>query len=164
VARASSCRALLSTAFDFATIFGHPADLDAVELLFTSLLVQATGGVATARPPGRDAPSAQVAAYRRSWLLAYAQRVGERLDEASRSAVAEVEAERGSMALVLAARTEAVDEAVREAAPDARTLRARASSAAGWAAGRAAGDRATLDHRTPLPTEQPALGWHDPGP
>ena len=105
VARSSSCRALLSTTFGFATVFGHRSDLDAVELLYTSLLLQATGGVVHARPSSPRATSSQVAAFRRSWLLAFAARVGERLEAAAAETIAEVRSEVGDGLLpVLAAR------------------------------------------------------------
>src|SRR5579884_2805028 len=42
VAEANRCRAVVSPQLGFSTVVGFPADLDATELLFTSLLVQAT--------------------------------------------------------------------------------------------------------------------------
>ena len=161
VAQASSCQAVLSGAFGLATVFGYSGDLDAVEVLYTSLLLQATAGVAVARPcsPGSGSPAAStVAAFRRSWLLAFAHRIGERLEQASTHAVADAEITHGrALAPVLAAKVEAVEAAMREAAPRLRSLRAMASSGDGWAAGRAAADRATLAGQAPLPTRPPAL-------
>jgi hypothetical protein len=146
VSRASSCRALLSTSYGFATVFGHAGDLDAVELLYTSLLLQATGGVVSARPAsGRRLASSQVAAFRRSWLLAFAQRVGERLELASAATVAEASEAHGRNVLpVLAAKDDAVEAHIREAVPHVKQMRTTASSGEGWAAGRQAGDRASL--------------------
>lgn len=160
VAHASTCQALLSPSFGFATVFGHADDLDAVDLLFTSLLLQATAQLVDARPAAgrRPAPS-QVAAYRRSWLLAYAHRIGERLAASSATAVADAERHHGgSLAPVLVARAAAVDATVRAAVPRTRSMRTRASSGEGWVAGRAAGDRATLARQGPLPTRRRALG------
>ena len=153
VARASSCRALLHTRSSYATVFGYPADLDAVDLLYTSLLLQATAGALGARPDDRRRAYAasQVAAYRRAWLVAFARRVGERLHEASAAVVDEAEAEHGDALLpVLAAKDDAVEAALQEAAPSVRMLRTRVSSGEGWADGRAAGDRASLAHQTTL--------------
>ena len=146
VARASSCRALLSTTYGFATVFGHGRDLDAVELLYTSLLLQATAGVVSARPAGeRRLASSQVAAFRRSWILAFAQRVGERLELASAATVAEASEAHGRNVLpVLAAKDEAVDRHIEEAVPHVRQLRTTASSGEGWRAGFAAGDQASI--------------------
>src|SRR5262245_60325667 len=42
VAGANRCRAIWSASFGFVAVLGFVADIDAVELLFTSLLVQAT--------------------------------------------------------------------------------------------------------------------------
>src|SRR6266542_1750579 len=42
VAGANRCRAIWSSSFGFVTVLGFAADIAAVELLFTSLLVQAT--------------------------------------------------------------------------------------------------------------------------
>ena len=39
---ANRCRAVVDREFGFSTLVGHPGDLDATDLLFTSLLVQAT--------------------------------------------------------------------------------------------------------------------------
>lgn len=146
VARASSCRALLSTTYGFATVFGHAGDLDAVELLYTSLLLQATSGVVSARPAsGRRLAPSQLAAFRRSWILAFAQRVGERLERASAATVAEASEAHGRNVLpVLAAKGDAVDRHIEEAVPHVKQMRTTASSGEGWAAGRQAGDRASL--------------------
>ena len=42
VASANRCRAVVDPRIGFSTLVGHPEDLDATDLLFTSLLVQAT--------------------------------------------------------------------------------------------------------------------------
>lgn len=146
VARASSCRALLSTRYGFATVFGHAADLEGVELLYTSLLVQATAGVVAARPSAERRPAAsQVAAYRRAWLEAFARRIGERLQAASASTVVEAAEAHGRDVLpVLRAKEDAVDAHIAEAVPNVTRLRTRVSSEEGWRAGTAAGDRASL--------------------
>lgn len=158
VARASSCRSLHWSGYGFATVFGHEADLDAVELLYTSLLVQATGAVLDARPPGGGRSGGEVKAYRRAWLFAFASRVGERLSESRDAAVAEASVQHGrSLVPVLAARGEAAEAAMREAVPNLRRSRSSMSSGAGWAAGRAAGDRAALAGQAPLPARPGAL-------
>lgn len=54
VASANRCQVVWSREEAVATVFGYPADLDAVELLFTSLLIQVAQGVARAGPV-RDA-------------------------------------------------------------------------------------------------------------
>ena len=82
-------------------LFGHAADLTRVELLFTSLLVQAAHGLAGAVVPPGEHP----AAFRRSWLVGYTEAVRSRLYQAERAAVAE---QPGSE-LVLVDRTALVD-------------------------------------------------------
>src|SRR4029450_4488655 len=85
VARANRCRAVWSRGLGFATLFGDEGALDAVEVLSTSLLVQATRAMVVARPPGtgvgrRAAPSgAATRSFRQAFPVAYAHRIGERL-------------------------------------------------------------------------------------
>ena len=55
VAEANGCRSVWSKDLGFATVFGQEADIDSVELLFTSLLGQATAAMTaavTGRLPG----------------------------------------------------------------------------------------------------------------
>jgi hypothetical protein len=138
VARANHCHTVWSPELAFTTVFGFDADIDAVELLYTSLLVQAN------RAMVRDEPAkgkARIKAFRRSFLIAYAVRVGERLERATRH-----EIDRHSDLLpVLRGRDLQVREAVTRAFP--RTVRARGSrvdSLEGWRSGRAAADEAEL--------------------
>src|SRR6185436_12143677 len=80
VARANQCHTVWSPELGFSTVFGFDADIDAVELIYTSLLVQAN------RAMTRDEPAkgkARVKAFRRSFLIAYAVRIGERLRQAA---------------------------------------------------------------------------------
>ncbi|WP_229075389.1 DUF2786 domain-containing protein [Actinoplanes sp. DH11] len=65
-------------------LFGHAVDLERVELLFTSLLLQAAHGLAGSPVPASESP----AAYRRSWLVGYSQAVSARLWAAEQSAAA----------------------------------------------------------------------------
>jgi hypothetical protein len=168
VAQANRCRPVWSKELGLVTVIGFPADLDAVELLFTSLLVQAN--TAMVRAGGkRDAYGrSRTRAFRQSFLVSYAIRIGERLAEATGQAEREAAAEqraaggfregagesgtrgtRGSgMDLVpfLAAREEAVDDAV-DAMFGTRLTRSRAvraTDAEGWSSGRAAADVASL--------------------
>jgi Protein of unknown function (DUF2786) len=117
-------------------VFGMPNDLARVELLFTSLLVQAAQGVAVAMPN----PWENVKAYRRSWLLGFAEAIGDRLD-AQRARDAR-EAGVGTD-LVLFDRSKLVDQAVSKFYPSTRTARI-SRSGSGRYAGAAAGRRANL--------------------
>jgi hypothetical protein len=128
-----------------ATCVGMPVDLEAVELLFTSLLVQATRAITVA---GVRDPGARSAAFRRSFLMSYGCRIGERL-AAVRCRVTTVTATaRGVDALpVLRGRQEAVDAAYEDLFPRVRAKRSRAFDSSGWFAGRRAADQADLTRR-----------------
>jgi hypothetical protein len=157
VAQANRCRVVWSRDLGLVTVIGFPADLDAVELLFTSLLVQAN--TAMLRAGGkRDAYGrSRTRAFRQSFLISYAIRIGERLSEAAGHAEQEAVAERratGSgvvgtatdLVPFLAARHQAVDDAVDEmfGATLTRSRSVRATDAEGWSSGRAAADMASL--------------------
>jgi hypothetical protein len=123
----------------FCTVVGFDADLDAVELLFTSLLVQ---GVA-AMNSGAVQQGGRSKAFRQSFLVAYASRIRERLSAATAHAEAETAA--GDLLPVLAARQEAVESHTTTLFPKLRKGRAiRVSDPDGWHQGRAAADRAQL--------------------
>jgi hypothetical protein len=141
VAGANRCRSVWSGQLGFGTIFGLPADLDAVELLHASLLTQATAAMVTA---GRRADG-RTRSFRQSFLVAFAYRVGERLRAAADQVVDEARAEHGERLLpVLAARDEAVEAAMGEAFPQLGRNRVSTSNYAGWVAGQAAADLARL--------------------
>ncbi|HKA82298.1 MAG TPA: DUF2786 domain-containing protein [Acidimicrobiales bacterium] len=150
VARANRCRAVWSRGLGFATVFGHEGDLDAVELLYTSLLVQATRAMLVARPPGSGtrglAPSGSATrSFRQSFLLAYGQRIGDRLREVAEATAAEHAADRAASLLpVLARRADAAEAAAAAAFPKLRTFSTSGRDPEGWAAGRRAADRADL--------------------
>ena len=79
--------------FGFSVVVGAAADLDAVELLVTSLLVQAdTAMLRYARRSRGD--GGRTRAFRQSFLLAYANRIGRRLRAAADQAVSASERDR----------------------------------------------------------------------
>ena len=121
------------------TLVGFAVDLDAVELLFTSLLLQASTAMlhvsrATSRPK----------AFRRAFLLGYAETIGGRLAAAEAETKVEAESARPGAALVLADRSHQVDALLEREFPRLRSLRMTTSSGGGLAAGRDAGARADL--------------------
>jgi hypothetical protein len=131
-------------------LFGHGSDLDRVELLFTSLLLQATRDLTrTPIPRGEHA-----AAFRRSWLAGFSYAIQQRLSDAERKAAAEAAprfaAAGSSAALVLASRSELVEAAMHDAYPQLRTARPRVLSGGGGHHGWAAGQRADLGDRSRL--------------
>ena len=152
VAGANRCKAVWSPDFGWSTVFGADDDLDIVELLFTSLLCQATSAMAAAGSASADAAAATRArtkSFRQSFLVAYATRIGVRLHTANEAATGAAAETHGSERLlpVLAARQAAAEEAANEAFPHLQRTRFSAHDAAGWAAGAAAADVASLDIR-----------------
>ena len=130
------------------TLVGYPSDLDLVELLFTSLLLQASTAMRLASS-GRE----RVRAFRHAFLMGYAGQVSARIGEAQRRVVDDVTRAAGmgsgstalsSTALVLADRSDAVDRVVGEMFPRLGRLRATVSDGGGYVAGRAAGASADI--------------------
>jgi len=152
IADANRCRAVWSPGLGFATVFGALSDLEMVELLFTSLLVQATEAMTRAGRKVDHRGRSRTRSFRQSFLLAYASRIGERLAAATASVVAEGEQRHGDALLpVLANRTEAVEEAVRAAFPDLVQRETKIGNYSGWVAGLAAAELASFAVADPLP-------------
>lgn len=143
VAAANRCRAIGLAALDMVTVIGHATDLATVELLVTSLLVQADRAMLVA--DDGSVPRSRTRSFRHAFLLAYATRIGERLAAAAHEAQAQARAELGEGLLpVLAARAEVVERTVGELFPRVTRRRFSVNNGAGWAAGRAAADAASL--------------------
>jgi hypothetical protein len=140
VARANRCRAVWNKPLGLVTVLGTPLDVDQVEMLFTSLLIQATRAMAEAGTR-RAGSFDRSASFRRSFLMAYAVRIGERLTETSEAAAATYGAE---LVPVLQRQTDAVQAEFDRLFPQTRTAKAGRYNAAGWGAGREAADRAHL--------------------
>ncbi|MFI8211739.1 DUF2786 domain-containing protein [Streptomyces werraensis] len=147
VAAANHCRAVWNEAFGFSTVVGFASDLEAVELLYTSLLVQATGAMTRAESAQRADGRKRTKTFRQSFLAAYAHRVGVRL------AAAAAEVPVGEDLLpVLASREVAVGERMDRLFPETTTTRLRGvSDAAGWEEGSRAADAAQVRGRKRLP-------------
>ncbi len=146
IADACRCSAVLLSGLQMVTVVGFADDMAEVDVLFTSLLVQAQTALdqlARASAPGSRERSR---GFRSSFLRGFAQRIGDRLHQAGSATVAEVDrSSGGALVPVLAERREAVDGQVAEMHPRLRTKRASApSDALGWYAGRDAADRADL--------------------
>lgn len=152
VAEANRCRAVWHRELGFSTVLGFPADLAAVEMLFTSLLVQATSAMVHAGPRRDARGKSRTRSFRHAFLNAYAARVGERLREAAGEARDRAAAEGAGgkdLLPVLAARDLAVDQAVGALFPNLSRGRAGSvSNYEGWVAGRAAADLASLNGRS----------------
>ena len=147
VADANRCRTVWSRDLGFSTAIGFPADLDAVELLFTSLLVQATTAMMHAGSRTDGSGRSRTRSFRQSFLTAYASRIGHRLAETAGTQTTKAAAEPAGRNLlpVLAARSEAVDEAVAAMFPAMTNhVMGSVTNGDGWFSGLSAADRAAL--------------------
>jgi hypothetical protein len=137
----------------YATILGYSVDLERVELLYTSLLLQASGQVTKVRPDWYD--ESTVRTYRKSWLMGFAAAVQNRLTTAERKAAEQSQADRTSQTstvtgapsteLVLLDRAEKVDAEYDRLNPGLKNRKYKARIASeGFSGGHAAGRRADL--------------------
>lgn len=132
------------------TMVGFTADLDTVDMLVTSLLLQASRDVMRQQPPERLTVRGFVredaGAFRRSWLVGFAGAVADRLSRIRERTQTQVDAERSGRGteLVLRDRSAQVDDKVTELFPRLDDARARRYSGSGAAGGYAAGKRADL--------------------
>src|SRR5262245_6483837 len=113
IAHELRCRSVLRTRYPGGAkelsvhLFGYDSDLLRTDVLFTSLLVQASFGMARMPVPVGES----LAAYRRSWLAGFTNAVVRRLAAAETKAADDAEREAGagapqtSLALVLADRS-----------------------------------------------------------
>jgi hypothetical protein len=140
VARPNRCRTVLLDRYDIAVLVGTPLDVEQAEILFISLLIQATRAMADAGHR-RAGSFDRSATFRRSFLTAYATRIGERLEQADRSTTATYGAE---LVPVLQREADAVSAEFERRFPHTRTMGSGYLDRRGWEAGRAAADRAAL--------------------
>jgi hypothetical protein len=147
VAHANRSRTVAAPDLGFSTVFGFTAELDTVELLFTSLLVQASTAM-IALGAQRDAGGrSRTRSFRQSFLVGFADRIGQRLAQAADDAVSRAAIDhRGSMALVplLEARDEQVEETLRAAFPHVTGRTIRIAHHGGYRAGTVAAEQASL--------------------
>jgi hypothetical protein len=157
IAKALRCRTVLRNRWAAGRrelslhLFGYASDLQRVELLYTSLLLQATTGMLRARAPYFE----DVRAFRRSWLNGFTAAVVRRLNDAEHRARSDAEHRHRptgdpgrSVALVLADRSALVVQAVHDTYPQLGKGRTRALSGSGRRDGWNAGQRADLGGTT----------------
>lgn len=142
------CTVFYSGAGTYTTahVYGFEDDIDAVMLLFTSLLLQAANAAKRvhASTEGRYYTVNRTKSARRAYLLGFAWSIRERLEVAQ--AAAAQDSESGSSAskeLVLVGR----EAAVRAILPKARQVRQVSRNAQAFAQGREDGNRANLHDR-----------------
>jgi hypothetical protein len=146
VAAANRCRAVWNEPLGFSTVVGFEPDLEAVELLYTSLLVQATAAMTKAEAAARASGRRRTKTFRQSFLAAYAHRIATRLKSATETQVTE------DLLPVLATREAAVSDRTDRMFPETTTTRLRGvNDAAGWTQGAEAADRAQVERHQQLP-------------
>lgn len=142
VGQANRTRAVWHEFASCMTLLGVPTDLEQVEMLFTSTLVQATRAMTQAGQESRPSAGERSTAFRKAFLSAYAARIGERLAESSADAAASYST---GLVPVLQRQSEAIDEEFERLFPHvtkgARRVR---YDARGWDAGTRAADDAVL--------------------
>jgi len=125
-------------------LFGFASDIDRTDLLYTSVLIQMSHGLAGARVPEW---SASPRAWRRSWLLGFATAVIGRVREAEHGAVMAATAKAGNdgerASLVLADRSLIIRRQVEQAYPVTRKARVTYSGS-GYRDGYSQGQRADI--------------------
>ena len=161
VAAANRCRSVWVRYLGCSTVVGYEADLDAVELLYTSLLVQATTAMTRAGSRQDRYGRSRTRTFRQSFLIAYASRIGQRLsmatiaatsdaaagivpEDAAGATPASMGASDPRLLPVLAARSDAVDDETDRLFPGVTSQALRGNDREGLAHGTAAADRAVL--------------------
>jgi hypothetical protein len=145
VSEANGCRAVWSSDVGLSTVVGHRSDLRAVELLFTSLLLQASSALQRELAAARPAVT-RGRAYRSSFLTGFAVRTGERLravvGEQARQASEAVDRP-DALVHVLATRAADVQAEVQRIFPvTSRATTGSVRDHGAWMQGRAAADLA----------------------
>jgi hypothetical protein len=158
VARANGVRSVWHSDLALMALVGFDPDLDAVDVLFTSLLVQATRAMIQGEV-ARQGPQRHLRSYRRSFLLAFSGRIRERLHEAATDARLQAQAELGDCVLpVLVRRDSDVERATEARFPHLkRTPQPLVNNREGWIAGRTAAELADLGPSRRLVAGEPRV-------
>lgn len=146
VAEAGRCRAVFQPSVALSTVVGFPADVAAVEMLFTSLLVQAQTTLADTARRALAGTRTRRPSYKSAFLLAYTARIGHRLQEINDTVFSEAAAVQGAAFLpVLRSRDAEVDDFLADNVGELTSIPVRGGhDLAGWSGGRFAADNAQL--------------------
>ncbi|MEU5873800.1 DUF2786 domain-containing protein [Glycomyces sp. NPDC047369] len=152
IADANHCRSVYWSDGGFTTLIGDRADLRSVELLYHSLLVQATSAMARVGSVSAKRGKSQTRSFRQSFLASFAMRIGERLRESADDTAREVAEETGTdLVPVMRQRDDRVDARTEELFPRLKTGRStRITNYEGHLAGLAAADAARLHPQEPI--------------
>lgn len=149
VAQSQSCMSIAhpdrsGKSYSRSTVVGYESDVDRVELLFTSLLLQASGQLTRVRPDWRDDTSTTV--YRKAWFFGFVDEISKRLDAIREHATQQSESARPGTALVLADRDSIVKARFNEMFPRTRDIGStRLVNAAAYRQGKNAAQNADLN-------------------
>ena len=130
----------------FILLSGYEGDVLLTEMLYTSLLVQATSAMDSPEVRAQKPRGLHGTAFKRAFLLGFSELVGYRLQQASEAAAKGHENGGRSVALVLADRTKDVQDYIFNRYGKVRSARAAApaSSLSGLAAGHKAASTADI--------------------
>ena len=126
-------------------LFGFESDMEMVQLLYTSLLLQATHGAVRVEKQTDYYGRSRTRSARSSYYLGFAYAVKQRLAESTAKAEADTCAP--GTALVLRSRQVAVKNAMSAEYPSLVQRSVRAGNSSGYSRGRADGQRANLHNR-----------------
>ena len=144
VAMANLCRSVFMDRLGVCTIVGDPPQLDAVELLATSLLVQGSAAMVRHGSLVDRRGVSRTRSFRQAFLVSYSTRIGQRLREAAQGVVRDSGEERRLLP-ALRDYEARVDAAIDEMFPYLVQKQTAVTNELGWAAGWAAADLALLD-------------------
>lgn len=135
----------MDTPGEFAWVVGYRSDLESVELLFTSLLLQAVNIMVGQGTVTDWSGKSRTKSFRRSFLAGFASTIDQRLDAVKQHAAQDADSKSGRAVLpVLASRAAAVEDELDEQFPNTKTLRTSISNARGVEAGMNAGRQADI--------------------
>ena len=142
IARANRCRAVYAQRLGYCTVIGSPFDLDAVDLMLTSLLAQAQRAMLQHRSRNSGGRS-RTRSFRQSFLVSFAIHIGQRLRRVADESVVAT----GDSALLPALRSHEseVEELTGIMFPALVEKATAVNNAEGWAGGRLAAELADLD-------------------
>lgn len=144
VAKAFHCKTVRLDRGKQVHVFGFKSDLEVVQILYTSLLLQAANGVLRVERQTTSWGKSRTRSARSSFLIGFAAAVNERLE--ATQVKAEETSEPGT-ALVLRSRDVAVQDESEKHYPNQRQIRVSVSNTSGYGRGHAAGQRANLHNR-----------------
>lgn len=143
IAKANRSKSVFYSTLGLIAVVGEQMDLEITELLSTSLLVQATRAMVAEGAQVTHTGTSRTRSFRRSFLVSYAVRIGERLADAGSRA--HDPAADARLLPVLATRSRVVEETFQAMFSNTVQKAVPVTNGAGWRAGRAAADRADLN-------------------